>query len=69
MQSPLGALLISGAAVGTAVFLVWSAESIRPVVTRVLSNRLPGELMTPLQWLGALPVMAGVALVTIRPSR
>lgn len=142
---PLGALLISGAAFFTAVFLVWSAESIRrvgsmrftayamsiaalpsilqfpllrpmsaldlpleawglalllsvmctvlplfltaealkrvganhvsllgalgPVMTILISNVVLGESMMPLQWVGALLVMAGVALVTMRPSR
>lgn len=142
---PLGALLITGAAFFTAVFLVWSAESIRrvgsmrftayamsiaalpsilqfpllrpmsaldlpleawglalmlslvctvlplfltaealrrvganhvsllgalgPVMTLLISNVVLGERMLPLQWVGALLVMAGVALVTMRPSR
>ena len=141
----LGALLIAGAAVFTAVFLVWGAESIRrvgsmrfsayamslaaipsivqfpllrpmsrldlpleawglavmlslvctvlpifltsealkrvganhvsllgalgPVMTILISSIVLGERMSPLQWLGAVLVMAGVALVTMRPSR
>ena len=40
-----------------------------PVMTILISNVVLGESMMPLQWAGALLVMAGVALVTMRPSR
>ena len=40
-----------------------------PVMTILISNAVLGESMQALQWAGALLVMAGVALVTMRPSR
>ncbi len=37
--------------------------SVGPVLTIVMSMGVLGEVLTPLQWLGALVVLAGVALV------